>query len=606
MTNNANYADPYRGVVVNVVYTKPDASTVAFWGFYDEANTWRIRFMPDQLGLWSYHASFSDGVPAASGTFECVPGDIPGLISHDEVNPLWFGFKGGRHVLLRSFQVGDRFFASNWPATDRTAFLDWAQGQGYNMLAIASHYLNRDSSERGQGWTTPDLWDGATRSLKASEYRKMEAILDDLAARKILVYPFAGFYGKASDFPTNRADQTKTYLRYMLARLVPYWNVIFNIAGPEPLLPGDEWQYQNAMGSNDLSRLGNLIKSLDPLGHPLSVHNVTDQNAFAHEPWESYTTLQGPKTLSRQELSSGLLTFHGSKPLYALEVLWPGNALGHPEYSDTDIRKNAFVILMSAATLNFGDMNGNSSSGFSGTMDLADRIQSRHDIIKKVWDFFETKRFWLMQPHQELVSNGYCLAKPGHEYLVYLESPGSVSITLSNGPFQVEWINAQNTFDSRPAAPTTNGFALTSPAGGDDWILHLTKPIEAWRAKFFPNQLDLPALSGDLADPDGDGVRNEDEFLYALNPIVPDADLGHLPCLIRQGGMLQLRYVRRMMIWPKSWALEFSPWLGSWTAGTPGEDYQTVSSSLNGNGTETVTVTVPPNKNSQFVRVVAK
>ena len=45
--------------------------------------------------------------------------------------------------------------------------------------------------------------------------------------------------------------------------------------------------------------------------------------------------------------------------------------------------------MMSAAALNFGDMNGDSSSGFSGTLNLADKIQSRHDIIdigKKVGD----------------------------------------------------------------------------------------------------------------------------------------------------------------------------------------------------------------------------
>lgn len=59
-----------------------------------------------------------------------MPGDIPGLISRDEVNPGWFGFQGGQHILIRSFHVGDRFFASNWPATNRTAFLDWAQAQG--------------------------------------------------------------------------------------------------------------------------------------------------------------------------------------------------------------------------------------------------------------------------------------------------------------------------------------------------------------------------------------------------------------------------------------------------------------------------------------------
>ena len=119
----------------------------------------------------------------------------------DETNPLWFGYKGGNHVLLRSFHVGDRFFAINWddPANPndgnlRALFLDWAQAQGYNMLSVASHYLNRNDSGRGEGWNTPDLW-----PLNAAEWRKMEVILDNLSGRRILVYPSAGWFGKSSD-----------------------------------------------------------------------------------------------------------------------------------------------------------------------------------------------------------------------------------------------------------------------------------------------------------------------------------------------------------------------------------------------------------------------
>jgi hypothetical protein len=125
--------------------------------------------------------------------------------------------------------------------------------------------------------------------------------------------------------------------------------------------------------------------------------------------------------------------------------------------------------------VNFGDMNGTSSSGFSGSLNLTEKIQSRHDIIKKVWDFYEGIEFYRMSPHQELVDNGYCLADPGREYLVYLEAKGTVSVAVTNGPFQVQWINAQNTADRRPGPATASGLALASPADGDDWLLRLTK-----------------------------------------------------------------------------------------------------------------------------------
>ena len=108
------------------------------------------------------------------------------------------------------------------------------------------------------------------------------------------------------------------------------------------------------MALPDLSRLGLRIQALDVFHHPLTVHNARDENAFKAEVWESYTTLQGPKTVDRELLSTQLLAYHAKKPLYALELLWPGNNVNHPVYTDLDIRKNGFVMLMSAVTLSCG------------------------------------------------------------------------------------------------------------------------------------------------------------------------------------------------------------------------------------------------------------
>ena len=461
--NRRKYADPYRDVTLEVSYTRPDGTMVTFWGFYDGGDTWKIRFMPDQTGSWRYTARFSDGAPGVQGAFECVASGLPGLISRDEQNPQWFGFRGGKQrLLVRSFHVGDRFFAENWDAAKRTAFLDWAQGQGYNTLSIASHYLNRNEEGRGQGWKTPELW-----PLDAAEYRKMETILDELARRRLLVFPFAGFFGRGSNFPRDPAEQS-LYIRYTLARLGPYWNLLFNVAGPEPNLRGRPF-----LTPEEVNRLGGEIRRLDVFGHLLTVHNPPGDDLYREAPWTTYGTLQGPKTIDKAKLSAEILrNHHPKKPLYAQETLWPGNTFGHPSYTDEDIRKNAYVILMSAAALNYADMNGSSSSGFSGTLELSDRVQTRHDIVKQVWDFFETVPFQRMKPSQDLVSRGYCLAEAGEEYLVYLESGGTVDVAVTGGPYPVEWINARDTSDRRPGKQTRDGRALSAP-DENDWLLRL-------------------------------------------------------------------------------------------------------------------------------------
>jgi hypothetical protein len=464
--NPRPYTEPYRDVTLEVTYTRPDGSAVSFWGFYDGSATWKIRFMPDQVGTWRYTARFADGAaPGVQGTFECVPSDLPGLISRYEHNPQWFGFRGGKPLLVRSFHVGDRFFAENWDAAKRTAFLDWSQRQGYNTLSIASHYLNRNEQGRGRDWKTPGLW-----PLDAGEYRKVETILDDLARRRLLVFPFAGFFGRGANFPREPGEQD-LYIRYTLARLGPYWNLLFNVAGPEPNLRG-----RSFLTPQEVDRLGEQIRRLNVLGHLLTVHNPPGDDAYRDAPWTTYGTLQGPKTVDRAKLSAEIVrNHHPKKALYAQETLWPGNTVGHPFYSNEDIRKNAYVILMAGAAINFADMQGDSSSGFSGTLELSDRVQARHDIIKRVWDFFEAVPFHRMKPSQHLVSRGYCLAEAGKEYLVYLESGGTVDVAVTGGgaPYHVEWINARDTSDRRRAGKQTrDGRALSAP-DANDWLLRL-------------------------------------------------------------------------------------------------------------------------------------
>ncbi len=481
--NTKSYADPYRNVSLSVTYTRPDSTTINFFGFYDGGTTWRIRFMPDQLGEWSYAAKYSDGSPGFSGQFTCVPSDLPGMLSQDEANPQWFGFKGGEHVLIRSFHAGDKFFSSSgnsntgepWSPQLRSDFLDWAQSQGYNMLSIASHYLKRDVANRGRYYDLPDLWDNASRRLDAAEYREMEAVLNDLADRRIMVFPFAGFFGQSSDFPTDHADQD-LYIRYTIARIGAYWNILYQIAGPEPALRGDLFQ-GGQMSEPDIDRVGALIQKYALPGHLISCHNETGDNTaddiYSDKPWHSYGCVQGPKTTNRSFLAAGLLeNHHPSKPLYAQETLWYGNQ-NHPSYSDADLRKNAYVINMTATALNFGENAGNSSSGFSGTLLLGDRTQSKHDILKQVWDFFDSIDFWKLSPRPDLITKGYCLAKPGAEYLVYLEAGGTVNVEVAGGPYEIDWINARDTSDRRDGGTTANGQNLASPDSGD-WLLHLT------------------------------------------------------------------------------------------------------------------------------------
>jgi hypothetical protein len=467
------YADPYRDVTLDVTFTRPDGSTIAFWGFYDGGDTWRIRALADQAGTWRYEATFSDGTGRFDGMFTCLESDIPGLISAYDDNPIWFGFKGDRPVLIRTLQVGERFLAeSDDPVTEaqhRATFLDWVQEQGYNMLSIAGCLPNRGGRDSKRGVAASALWDVDARQPDPAAYRRFEWVLDDLAVRRMLVYPASGFFGRTAPFPKDSAQQD-LFLRYTLARLAAYWNMVWTVGEPEPLSASESY-----WSREEIEQLGRKIKAMDPFGHLLCVSGSAGDDVFTDADWASCAVLQGPRTASLQRLSRVLLRNRNlSRPLYAQQTLWLGSRR-QADYSSDELRKNAYVMMMSGATANLADMGGSPSSGLSGTLDLRQKVQPRHDMVKQVWDFFEQIPFWRMQPRQDLVDNGYCLAEPGRTYLVYLEHRDTVTVDVAEGMYQVKWINARDTADVREAGILEGRRDLTSPQEQDDWLLSLER-----------------------------------------------------------------------------------------------------------------------------------
>lgn len=461
VTNTRSYSDPYNDVDLNVTYSRPNGTTVNFGGFYDGGQTWRIRFMPDQLGTWQYSASFSDGRPGISGTFECIASNTPGMISKDEVNPRWFGFKApvgqpgtGKHVMIRSLHVSQNLVSASFPQSSRNRFLDWFQEQGYNMVSV-QFYQNRE------------LW-----PANASEYRRLETIFDDLARRRILVYPFYGFvHGKSAQYPSPSAQPR--YFRYILARWGAYWNHLWNVSGPEPNL-------SSFLSSADVNRIGNEVKRQDVFGHLLGVHNKDGDDPYRNSSWSSYVTLQAEENTIAGTSALLLRNHTGTKPVYGQEDCWPGDPNNMDRVggcTNTRLRQEVWVHMISAVAFNNADVRNSlyDAAGLTGSLDPTKAIQARHDIPKAIWDFMESVPFYRMRPRQDLVSGGFALAESGQHYLVYLPSGGSVNVNVGTGTsYQVTWVNARNTAEKRAGGVTVNGRDLRAP-DSNEWVLQLVK-----------------------------------------------------------------------------------------------------------------------------------
>ena len=94
-----------------------------------------------------------------------------------------------------------------------------------------------------------------------------------------------------------------------------------------------------------------------------------------------------------------------------------------------------------------------------------------------------------------------------------------------------------------------NGSGYNLGANSVATVVIRDKPIDEWRFDKFTNDANVSA-AGDLADWEGDGVRNLVEYALNLEPLTPDGTAQ--PTMTIESGYLTLSYV------PKSWATDLT------------------------------------------------
>ena len=151
---------------------------------------------------------------------------------------------------------------------------------------------------------------------------------------------------------------------------------------------------------------------------------------------------------------------------------------------------------------------------------------------------------------------------------------------------------------------------LSSPAGGAtlgtalQWLTIVENPTQNWRFAKFGANANTPSISGDLADPDGDGIPNLVKYALSMNP--NSGVTGPLLTLSFVSGGWRLDFKRNALANDVTLTVEQSSDLAQWssaivygaasgwTAVAPGAT--AVESAVSGTGVDQsvgVTVTIP-------------
>ena len=276
--------NPFRDVTLSAQFTQ-EHRTVEVKGFYDGDGNYRIRFMPDSPGTWSYKTTSSAAeLNGHTGRFTCTPAK-PG--NHGPVttaHQFHFEHADGTPYFPFGTTTYAFFFTSDENAANslagmtgkfnktRACVLPKPLGQGPQMLPFPTNGTP-DATGKANDYTrfNPEYF-------QRLEKRLLQLQAAGIEADCILFHPYDAWGYKA--MPDEVDD---FYLRYTIARLSAFRNVWWSIA--------NEYDLVRAKTMSDWDHFFRVVQAEDPYSHLRSIHH--SRVIYDHsKPWCTHASLQ--------------------------------------------------------------------------------------------------------------------------------------------------------------------------------------------------------------------------------------------------------------------------------------------------------------------------
>lgn len=291
--SDKTYENPLYNIQKFAVrFTSPSGRVKTISGFWDGEKTWRVRFMPDEPGTWTYLTECSDqtnaGLHGQKGTFACVakasPHDIytKGTVMHPQ----------GTYYLTHA--DGTPFFytaCTAWNGALKSTDAEW---DTYLKDRVANHYNViqfvttqwRGGSKNSQGQVA---FTGSGRiSLNPEFFQLLDKKVDEINAHGLVAAPvllWALPQGSGRELsPGYYLPEPETILlaRYMVARYGGH-HVIWFLGGDGNYIE----EYEQRWKTIGRAVFGGEQGNAKPPGvvalHPQGRSWVGKQ--YAHEDW---------------------------------------------------------------------------------------------------------------------------------------------------------------------------------------------------------------------------------------------------------------------------------------------------------------------------------
>ncbi|QDZ11468.1 DUF5060 domain-containing protein [Devosia ginsengisoli] len=272
--------NPFQDVELRAIFQQGDRQ-VRVDGFYDGDGTYKLRFLPDTTGTWTYQTSSnSPALDGASGSLDVGPAR-PGHHGPVRVsNRHHFRHADG----TRYINIGTTAYVWNLQGDaleeETLATLAEAPFTKIRMCVFPKHYRYNENEpdhypfplmKQGESkWTGSFAGSGAgwqfdLERFEPAYFRHLEKRINQLAeigveADLIIFHPYDRW-----GFSKMSPAQDDRYLRYLVARLAALPNVWWSMANEYDLMPSKTLA--------DWDRFIHIVSDSDPYGHLLGVHN---------------------------------------------------------------------------------------------------------------------------------------------------------------------------------------------------------------------------------------------------------------------------------------------------------------------------------------------
>ena len=441
--STAQFDNPFR-VDFAAVVTAPNGRTFTTLGFHDGPGVWKLRIAANMEGKWTFVTQSSEPtLNAKNGGFICIPKSNPnvhGGLRIDAENRHHFVYEDGTRYFLMGYEC-DWLWAldmNDAALTRVNQLLDKLATHGFNHIILNAYahdcgWAKGKTQEDDFGPPALYAWAGNNDKPDHSRFnlaywQHYDRVMQAMYERGIVAHVMIKVYNKMVRWPQKGSADDDMYFNWLVARYAAYPNIVWDFS-------------KEAHNEKDLeyklSRF-RLIRQTDPYHRLLTNHDDdAAYNGGAYNELLDFRSDQQHGNWHRKILEQRQ---QNAWPIVNVEFGYEWGLQGQDDktygvvQSPEEVCRRAWEICLAG---------GGIAYYFTNTAWDVIHPQDTppgYGYFKNLYDFFTRTQYWLMQP-REVVSSGYCLANPGHEYIVFLNKtqPFTLKLDNANGPLSAEW-----------------------------------------------------------------------------------------------------------------------------------------------------------------------